>query len=433
MLAAAFKRHEVVRILVAAGANPEAQDELGFNAVDWAKSDAEVINLLTHFEPVKPKVAAPVPEPVVSPVPPRIVEQSVPRFAEESTLKGLAGAILRDHKPRLEEHVQPIGSLPPAVPASTPKPEPVAPPIPDDDTLDKPARELTEDTAAPRSSSKSRARIFDLNAASEPPKPLSKVEVSVPQPSPRRRGLVFLWLFVIMVLAGISFGVYRLGKSLTRQSTTTIEASLPKPEAQPPITIPKSAPVLGGDVIGAELYLPDAAYPTEAQGRSGTVKVEIQVSQKGIVFEAKAVDGDEVFKAAAEKAATGSAFSPDKLKNKSKVVEGTITYSFTQIQPAPNKNTSAGVTAVAGGPLSGAARNLVEPDYPESAKQAGASGEFTIVVRVDRSGKVMSWRPLNGDERLRESVIKAAKRSTFSPAKLPGNDEVVGTITYTFR
>jgi hypothetical protein len=56
-----------------------------------------------------------------------------------------------------------------------------------------------------------------------------------------------------------------------------------------------------------------------------------------------------------------------------------------------------------------------------------------VVVRVSPNGNVISWRPLNGEQRLRTLAVNAAKRSTFDADKLPGNGEVVGTITYTFR
>jgi len=57
----------------------------------------------------------------------------------------------------------------------------------------------------------------------------------------------------------------------------------------------------------------------------------------------------------------------------------------------------------------------------------------TVVVRVNRAGRVVSWRPLNVDKRLRAWVIRGARASTFDPAKLPGERDLVGIITYTFQ
>jgi TonB family protein len=490
MLAAGFKRREVVQVLVSAGANLELQDDLGLTATDWAKNDGELLELFIQKPADKnqvdqtptPTVPAEDPKPV--PVSPRVVQPP----SVEPKLKGLAGAILRDHKPRLEEHVQPLTTvaapapiaqqepetppqisgpdLPaPAVEAARLEPEPAAPIInpvletraveevrvthqeietplvnhqteqsitlPEDETLDKPRRDFTEDTAAaPRSSRAPRSRIFDLSAPYENAKPLSKVEVSLPESKPRSR--VILWALLVFLLAGVGIGAYLLTmRLLTRQTTTAVEV---KPKAEAPPTLPKtkSPPILSGDIVGAELHLPDAKYPTEAQGQSGTVQVAVQVSQKGIVFAAKAMDGEEIFRPAAEKAAKGSAFLPDKLPD-AKVVEGTITYTFAPAPTSSDRPTPVGVTAVAGGPLSGAELELVQPEYSAKAKNSGAGGEFTVVIRVNRAGHVMSWRTLDGDTRLRDAAVKAARRSTFSPDKLPGTGEVVGTITYTFN
>jgi len=40
---------------------------------------------------------------------------------------------------------------------------------------------------------------------------------------------------------------------------------------------------------------------------------------------------------------------------------------------------------------------------------------------------------LEGDSQLRAAALKAAKKAIFSPSKLPGKGEVVGTITYNFK
>src|SRR6185369_12620799 len=46
MLAAAFKRLEIVEYLVLAGADVDVQDELGLTAADWARHDPRIIKLL---------------------------------------------------------------------------------------------------------------------------------------------------------------------------------------------------------------------------------------------------------------------------------------------------------------------------------------------------------------------------------------------------
>src|SRR6185503_15239889 len=116
MLAVAFRRHDVVRVLIEAGANADLQDELGLTAFDWAHKDQEMIEQLNHSNSTQPKPDEVVGAPPIktdkvktqtSPIPVifKPPEIQVQRSTDEPTLKGLAAAILRDHKPRLEDHV----------------------------------------------------------------------------------------------------------------------------------------------------------------------------------------------------------------------------------------------------------------------------------------------------------------------------------------
>ena len=440
MLAAGFNRREVVGLLLAAGASTELQDDLGLTAVDWAENHVAIAELIRSgikpLETVAPQsariqeVAPPAVRPILQPP-----DAPVRLHTEESALKGLAGAILRDHKTRVGDaqgiHLStaPESSL---VPESTPEPEF----SPADDTLDKPISQV-DDTAA--SARPVRSRIFDLNSTNDTPRPVSKVEVAVPsfdtgQHSKRR---TFLWVLLLIAFAALGFGTYRFGKSLFSTPVTNNESpsSTPTPLPQSSPTYVKKIPVVSGDLAGAELYLADAEYPADlANGQSGTVKVQVRVSQKGIVFAANAIDGDDVFRAAAEKAAKNSAFAPDKLADKSSVIEGTITYTFVPGQHLGSKPVAEhGVTVSAGGPLAGAELNLVKPVNPSDTNQEGAVRTLTVVVRVASSGRVVSWRFLDGDQRLHGAVLNAVRRSTFDPAKLNGDGDVVGTITYTFN
>jgi len=165
------------------------------------------------------------------------------------------------------------------------------------------------------------------------------------------------------------------------------------------------------------------------------VTVKVKVSRRGVVVSAKAIDGDESLRLAAQATARSSAFSPEKLQDKPTQIDSTITYHFIApqllgSQPTHFDQNSKGVTVVAGGPLAGSELNLSTPDR---STIKGLTGSVTVVVRVSRDGRVISWRPLDGDRRLRSLALQAAKRSTFSPDKLPGKGDVVGTITYTIN
>lgn len=468
MLAAAFRRTAIIPLLLKAGARVNDQDELGLTAFDWATDSLETIEQLKtptksderiEVEPAKP--ASPV---VVAPP---------PRVSEKNELTGLAAAILRDHKVRTPHPVadevvplsveevdsvvieQPEVDSPPAL---APEVELEPPPVESqpietkleeglsveeaeesgDDTLDQPNSTLSDDTIA--TARRHQSRIFDLETPS--PRPLSKVDVPVPfyQATHSSRSGVIVWALVFLVLAAGGYGGYRLASSLlANRGTTTVAATPPSTVVQPAPVITKRAPLVGGEVVGAELHLPDAEYPiNESQVKDGTVTVQVRVSKKGIVVGAKAVDGDDSLKIAAEDAARKSAFSPEKLADKPQLMDGTITYHF--LSPAldtrkPSESSSEAdlksVEVSTGGPLAGTELELIEPKSP--SKPLDGKKTVTVVIRVSRKGNVISWRPLEGDQKLRNAAVTAARRSTFDPEKLPGSGDVVGTITYVFR
>jgi TonB family protein len=242
---------------------------------------------------------------------------------------------------------------------------------------------------------------------------------------------------VIFVLLGGGYGGYRLATSLiARQTQPRNNTAPPVTTSQPKVEVSKRAPIVSGEFSGAELYLPDAEYPSAATTSEGTVTVEVRVSKKGIVVGARAVDGDESLKPAAEKAARSSAFSPKKLEDKPALMTGTITYHFNSSFKTPvsnEANPDSETTATLGGPLVGTELNLVQPRKPASFKGTDSEDKVTLVVRVNRSGRVVSWRLLVGAQELRTVSVNAAKQSTFSPDKLPDTGDVVGTITYNFH
>jgi TonB family protein len=259
-----------------------------------------------------------------------------------------------------------------------------------------------------------------------------------------------VWGLVLVMLGISSFVSYRLSNYFFRPeqappNTQAAGATAPESVKQ----IAKLAPVISGALAGAELIVPDAVYPANLKPdeASGNVTVEVKVDRRGKVTSARAVAGAQALRAAAVKAAKHAAFSPDRLIDKGRAVLGTITYNFVgslqtelpnatpAVTPVPEQSPldATGDSPVAGGPLEGTAANLPKPEYPSSAKSKGISGRITIVVRVNRAGKVISWRSLDGDAELRKAALAAARKATFSPAKLPGDGEVVGTITYNFK
>lgn len=400
ILAVAFKQIEIVKYLVAAGADVKVQDELGLTAIDWARHDSRITQLLNTS-------ASPQPVLVQSPRQPTNV------------LEGVAGAILRDHT-RIAAVARPVAVTQPV--------ETVA------NTLKLPQPELSNDTVASDTSAQAVDSGFVVD------------DINIP--TPRRRPMspairtLYRICIVVFLLAG-AFLNYHLAASVV--STLTSKRVKPEPAAVhvDAATKPtKSAPKVSNELAAAELYIPDAEYPPDATVASGNVTVGVQVSVKGIVVKAEAVEGDESLRGAAEKAALGSAFDPDKIQSESSLINGTITYNFLKPDVKPNNQdfgligdaavTLNSMSATAGGPLAGAERKLVVPKIPKwvTVQQKSA----TVVVRVNhKAGRVMSWRPLDADDRVRSYIIKAARSSTFDPDKLPGDGNVVGFITYKFQ
>lgn len=274
-----------------------------------------------------------------------------------------------------------------------------------------------------------------------------------------------LWALVaVIALLGVSLG-YLINnyRSTEKAPSAPIAAVSNAPVAiqpeQPEITR-NDSPLISGELGGMEVDVPEPEYPAKAraEGVSGIVKVRVQVNKKGKVILARSSAGDWRLRAAAVKAAQKATFSPEKLALHERVTSGTITYNFVAQsespvatkpqEPAPRNSPSATGTSTAnessveniggeypmvGGPLVGAESNLPQPGYPEKARSKGTQGTITVVVRVNRAGRVISWRTLEGDSQLRAAALKAAKKATFSPNKLPGKGEVVGTITYNFK
>jgi TonB family protein len=218
-----------------------------------------------------------------------------------------------------------------------------------------------------------------------------------------------------------------------------------------PVTDPE-APVLGGALVGTGVNIPKAEYPDGPSSRnaSGSVMVVARVNKYGDVIAAHALNGNSQLRAAAVKAAQKAKFSQEKLPTESLVTSGTITYHFkaseqttalASVAPAPNPSPATAIpptkappdVPVVGGDLAGKEKNIPKAEYPAEARKKGISGTVTILIRVNKHGKVISWRTLNGEQLLRPAALKAARNATFSPEKLGNIDTMLGTVTYNFQ
>jgi len=101
-----------------------------------------------------------------------------------------------------------------------------------------------------------------------------------------------------------------------------------EPPPPPKKVVPKT--ISGGVLNGKATSLPKPAYPPAARAvrASGTVTVQVTISETGSVISASAVGGHPLLQAAAVSAARGAHFSPTLLSGQPVKVTGVITYNF---------------------------------------------------------------------------------------------------------
>ncbi|MCS6873350.1 MAG: TonB family protein [Pyrinomonadaceae bacterium] len=102
--------------------------------------------------------------------------------------------------------------------------------------------------------------------------------------------------------------------------------------------------------------------------------------------------------------------------------------SPTETKPSP---TPPGIVEV--GRLNSRAIELVRPEYPQNARQMGASGIVVIRVLIDEEGKVIMAKAISGHMLLRSSAEDAAKQSKFAPVIVDGKPtKASGVVLYNF-
>jgi len=101
--------------------------------------------------------------------------------------------------------------------------------------------------------------------------------------------------------------------------------------------------------------------------------------------------------------------------------------------PPPEPKPTPPRAPISGGVLNGKAVHLVQPPYPQIAKQAHASGTVVVQVLIDENGNVVSAHATSGHPLLQAAAVAAARASKFSPTKLSGQPvKVTGMIQYNF-
>ena len=76
---------------------------------------------------------------------------------------------------------------------------------------------------------------------------------------------------------------------------------------------------------------------------------------------------------------------------------------------------------------------LVEPVYPEAAKQAGIQGVVSLELDISKDGNVEAVRVISGPSQLTQSAVDAVKQWRFRPTLLNGEPlPVVGIVNVSF-
>ncbi len=167
--------------------------------------------------------------------------------------------------------------------------------------------------------------IADVSRTELVPKEVSAKASNIP---PVRRGVTTVLgndssNAAVPIAAGPGSGTGLVG-------TPTKVTIADEPPPPPPQPTPPRAPISGGVLNGKALSLPKPAYPAIAKQAhaSGTVVVQVTISESGGVISATAMSGHPLLRPAAVAAARGARFSPTKLSGQPVKVTGVITYNF---------------------------------------------------------------------------------------------------------
>lgn len=330
ILAVIFGHTNLVRLLINAGADPQLRDNLGLNAIEWAKRRGarEALEILNGTPPT---IAVTEPEPD-SPQPveadataktPAEVENPETASDDERSRKWLAGLRQRlDEQERrratADEASDQIEEV--AAPAEQPQISVMPPSM---------ARVFEPPVALPAQKGK-RKRCPRCNAiyngdllsyCAHHIVPLVDADDLIITETPPKLNVPLFWILVLVALSGSIV----VGSIITTFLFRSPEA--PAQVAPPPPTVQKGIPEVGGDLIGKAVSLPEAECPLSgSQHLAGSVIVNVKVDREGLVYWASGSGGDWLMRGAATEAAMKSTFAPDKLRGRES--EGTITYTF---------------------------------------------------------------------------------------------------------
>lgn len=335
ILAVIFGHTNLVKLLVKSGADPQLRDNLGLNAVEWAKrrGSREALEILegTPSSTTTPIIEPVQPVPQATPPAPETAEVKEPVSDDEKSRRWLAGLRKRldEQEVRRSSRNEEIEAPPAPVPVPV-SVQPPKPPEPEKPAVVRPAVarifEVPAEAPAPGGKRKRCPRcnaIYNgdlVSYCAHHIVPLVDFDEPIITDTSPKSNVPLFWILVLVTLSGsivigtiVSTYIYR-----SSQATTSAVA---------PPTIQRGTPELDPDLAGKAISLPEAECPLSGSEHfAGVVTVSIEIDRNGQVSKASGSGGDWLMRAAATDAAMKSTFSPDKLRGRD--IKGRITYTF---------------------------------------------------------------------------------------------------------
>ena len=333
ILAVIFGHTNLVKLLVKAGADSELRDNLGLNAIEWAKrrGSREALEILTGTPQSSTPPRVEIEEPAPS-VPERTAAAPEPEIKatvseDERSRRWLAGL-----RQRLDEQEVRRSNRNEVIETPAVEPEPVKPAEPATPAIARPAvARIFEPPAEVPTAGGKRKRCPRCNAiyngdllsyCAHHIVPLVDADEPIITDTPQKSSVPLFWILVLVTLSGSIV----IGTILTTYLFRSNQAAGPAGQTAQP-TMQKGFPELGGDLVGKEVSLPEAECPLSgSENLAGTVTVSVKVDRAGQVYWARGSGGDWLMRGAATEAAMKSTFSPERLRGRES--EGTITYTF---------------------------------------------------------------------------------------------------------
>jgi TonB family protein len=200
------------------------------------------------------------------------------------------------------------------------------------------------------------------------------------------------------------------------------------------------------------MSIPELVLTEEDQtaGIDGVMRFAVTIDEAGTVKDAKLQAGPawpcgtnpvaqiEKVTAAARYRVLAARFTPSMKDGVARAADITFDFRIGRAFKDEVKQQHARTGAIAppadAGMTFGRATSIAAPEYPESAKQAGASGLVTVWVLIDENGKVEKAGAVGGHQLLQGPARQAACAARYTPTTIQGHPvKTTGTISFNFR